>query len=60
MGQVLRYITVEEDRRNKKLAQEHGIYYSTPRCLLLRDAPEEFDAFEYNYKYDGNIETILN
>lgn len=59
MAKRLRYITVEEDRRNKKLAQEHGIHYSTPSCLLLRDAPEEFDAFEYAYGYDEDIETIL-
>ena len=60
MAKSLRYITVEEDDLNKKIAKKHGIHYSTPKCLLLRDAPEEFDAFEYAYRYEDDRKTILN
>ncbi len=60
MAKRLRYITVEEDRANREIAKDHGIYYVTPKCMLLRDAPKEFDAFEYNYQYEEDIKTILN
>ena len=59
MAERLRYITVEEDRHHREVAKKHGIYYATPKCMFLRNAPEEFDAFEYNYQYDEGVETIL-
>jgi len=59
VAQILRYITVEEDRKNRELAKMYGINYTTPKCMLLRDAPKEFDAFEYSYGYDEDIKTIL-
>ena len=27
--------------------------------IMVENAPEEFDAFEYNYQYEENIETIF-
>lgn len=59
MAKKWRYITVEEDRWYREIAKKHGAHYETPKCFLLRDAPEEFDAFEYDYQYGGDIETIL-
>ena len=60
VGKKLRYITVEEDQINRTIAKKHGIYYVAPKCMLLRDAPKESDAFEYSYQYDEDIKTILN
>lgn len=59
MAKRLRYITVEEDRANREIAKKHGIYYVKPKCMFLRDAPKEFDAFEHTYRYNENVETIL-
>ncbi len=60
MAKRLRHITVEEDRANREMAKKHGIYYTTPTCMFLREAPKESDAFEYNYQYDEDVKTILN
>ncbi len=59
MAKKWRYITVEEDRQYREIAKQHGIYYTTPTCLFLRDAPEESDAFEHMPNYDRWTETFL-
>ncbi len=59
MAEKYRYITVEENQRYKEIAKKHGIHYTTPKCMFLRDAPEEFDAFQYAYQYNDDVETIL-